>query len=264
MKPQTLRASDGSTLRWIEAGSGEPLALIHGVGMRAEAWGPQMNLPGCVIALDMPGHGGTTALPKGALLLDYVAWAVQVMTALGMAPANVAGHSMGALIALGLAVSHPQQVRRVALLNGVHRRIPDASAAVVARAEAISCGEFDFETPLNRWFQPGEDAIRANVAGWLSGVDHAGYASAYRAFALGDDSYCDDLGRISCPALFLTGADDPNSTAAMARAMAAACGGQAVVLEKHRHMVNLTAPDAVNAALTAWLATPQTQLEKRA
>lgn len=263
MTPQTLRGSDG-TLRWIEAGSGEPVLLIHGVGMRAEAWGPQMALPGRVMALDMPGHGGTSGLPAGASLADYVDWAARSMTALGLVSANVAGHSMGALVALGLAVRHPDKVLRVALLNGVHRRSREARAAVEARARAIAQGAFDLETPLNRWFVPGQDAVRSAVAGWLSTVDRAGYAAAYHAFALGDDIYADALSQIACPALMLTGACDPNSTAEMAHTMAAACGGQTVVIEGHRHMVNLTAPDAVNAALTQWLATPLARLEKRA
>lgn len=263
MTPRTLQASDGTTLRWIEAGSGAPLVLIHGVGMRAEAWGPQMGLPGRVIALDMPGHGGTSALPKGALLPDYVAWAARSMEDLGLTSASVAGHSMGALVALGLAVTHPDKVRRVALLNGVHRRTAEARAAVVARAEAIAAGDFDLETPLNRWFQPGEEDVRAAVAGWLSQVDRAGYAAAYRAFSLGDDIYAGDLARIACPALMLTGAGDANSTAEMAEAMAkAAPMGHSVVIEGHRHMVNLTAPAAVNDALTRWLATKP--MERRA
>lgn len=257
MTPRTLQASDGSVLRWIESGSGAPTLLIHGVGMRAEAWGPQMGLPGRILALDMPGHGGTSRLAPGAELPDYVAWAAGAIEALGLGPVNVAGHSMGALVALGLAVSHPGLVGRVALLNGVHRRTPEARAAVIARAEAIAAGEFDLETPLNRWFQPGEEAARAAVSGWLAGVDRQGYAMAYRAFSRGDATYADQLGRIACPALMLTGADDPNSTAEMARAMAAAAPqGRAVVIEGHRHMVNLTAPAAVNAALADWLASP--------
>jgi pimeloyl-ACP methyl ester carboxylesterase len=43
----------------------------------------------------------------------------------------------------------------------------------------------------------------------------------------------------------------------MSKAMAAAAAcGRAVVIEGHRHMVNLTAPDAVNAALGEWLEIP--------
>lgn len=264
MKRRTLPASD---LSWIEAGEGEPLLLLHGVGMRAEAWGPQIAaIRGHrVIALDMPGHGGTAPLPEGAMLPDYVAWAAGAMDRLGVPGANVAGHSMGSLIALGLAVRHPEKVLRVALLNAVHRRSPEARAAVVARAEAIAAGEFDLDTPLNRWFGPGEEAVRAQVAGWLSGVDRAGYATAYRAFALGDATYADGIARLHCPALFLTGAGDPNSTAAMAHEMAAlAPQGRAVVIEGHRHMVNLTAPELVTRALADWLNTQPHPMEKRA
>ena len=263
--PQTLRLSDGSSLRWIEAGAGDPLLLIHGVGLRAEAWGPQMGLPGRVIAVDMPGHGGTSALPAGAMLPDYVAWAARAMAALGLRRANVAGHSMGALVALGLAATSPARVTRLALLNAVHCRSTEARAAVVARADAIARGDFDLETPLTHWFQPGQEAVRAAVAGWLSAVDRAGYAAAYRAFAVGDATYADALAHLTCPALLLTGAADANSTTEMANAMAKAAPlGHAVVIETHRHMVNLTAPDVVNAALSDWLATPLTLMEKHA
>ena len=60
-------------------------------------------------------------------------------------------------------------------------------------------------------------------------------------------------------ALVLTGDGDANSTPAMTRAMAAmAPHGRAVVIEGHRHMVNLTAPEAVTAELQRWLETEET------
>ena len=58
--------------------------------------------------------------------------------ALGLGPVAVAGHSMGSLITGGLAVDHPDLVSRAAILNGVHRRTPDARAAVLARAAEIA------------------------------------------------------------------------------------------------------------------------------
>ncbi len=63
MTSKTLRLSDGSTVRVLEAGAGEPLLLIHGVGLRAEAWAPQMRLEAHVFAVDMPGHGDSTPCP---------------------------------------------------------------------------------------------------------------------------------------------------------------------------------------------------------
>lgn len=257
MMSQTLRLSDGLQVRALEAGSGEPLLLIHGVGMRAEAWGPQMAALAAshhVIAVDMPGHGESDLLPPGARLPDYVGWAARVIGALGLGPVNLAGHSMGSLIAGGLAVERPALLRRVALLNGVHRRSPEARAAVLARADEIARGESNIEAPLARWFDACDGKVRDQVAGWLRAVDMAGYAAAYRAFAEGDAVYADRLDQIRCPALMLTGDGDANSSPAMARAMAAAAPlGEAVIIAGHRHMVNLTAPEAVNEAMRRWL-----------
>ena len=253
MMSKTLPGSE--TLTWIEAGSGEPLLLLHGVGMCAEAWGPQieaLSQTHRVIALNMPGHG-SSPLPEGSLLPDYIAWAARAIDSLGLAKVSVAGHSMGALIALGLAVELPTKIARVALLNAVYRRDPAARAAVVARANSIAGGDFDLDTPLNRWFDPGDPA-RALVSGWLSQVDRKGYAMAYRAFALGDATHADGLATLQCPALFLTADGDPNSTPAMARQMAEiAPDARVLVIPGHRHMVSLTAPQAVSAALKDWL-----------
>lgn len=267
MMSRTLRLSDGAAVRVIEAGpikagAGAPLLLIHGVGMRAEAWGPQIAALANgfhVIAVDMPGHGESDPLPGDPRLPDYVAWAARVIEALGLGPVSVAGHSMGSLIAGGLAVERPDLVARAALLNGVHRRSETARAAVLARAAEIAAGAGGIEAPLARWFDDSQSALREQVAGWLRSVSPKGYAAAYRAFAEGDGVYADRLGAVRCPLLVLTGDGDANSTPEMTRAMAAmAPQGRAVVIEGHRHMVNLTAPEAVTAELQRWLETEET------
>ncbi|MBY6069154.1 alpha/beta hydrolase [Leisingera aquaemixtae] len=262
MTSTTLQLSEPyGAVTCLRAGRGDPVVLIHGVGMQSAAWGPQieaLSLTHQVIALDMPGHGGSAPLPEGAELPDYVAWLHAVLQALDLGPVSLAGHSMGALIAGGYAVCHPENVARVALLNGVFRRSAGARAAVEARAAEIRAGSFDLETPLARWFgsSPADQQARAQVGEWLSGVNLAGYAAAYSAFARGDSTYADGFGGIRCPLLALTGDGDPNSTPDMAQMMAAAAQqGRAVVIEGHRHMVNLTAPAEVNAALRAWLNT---------
>ncbi|WP_333814921.1 alpha/beta fold hydrolase [Tabrizicola sp.] len=257
MMSRILRLSDGAAVRLLEAGQGAPLLLIHGVGLRAEAWAPQiaaLSDGARVIAVDMPGHGESDALPGRPGLPDYVAWAARVVEGLGLGPVSVAGHSMGALIACGLAIDHPALVRRVALLNGVHRRSPEARAAVLARAEEIAAGKAGIDGPLARWFGPGDEAVRDRVALWLREVPPEGYASAYRAFAEGDTIYAARMAEIRCPLLVLTGENDGNSTPAMTEAMAAMVPrGRAVVIEGHRHMVNQTAPDRVTAELKRWL-----------
>jgi pimeloyl-ACP methyl ester carboxylesterase len=259
MMQRTLRLSDGRAVRVLEAGAGTLVLLLHGVGLRAEAWEPQIAALAAthrVIAADLPGHGDSDGLPHLPALPDYVAWAARLIAALGQ-PVAVAGHSMGALIALGLAVDRPALVQRAALLCPVHRRSPEARTAVLTRAEEIAVGRGGIDGPLSRWFGDETSRLRTKVAGWLRSVPQAGYAAAYRAFATGDAVYADRLGSVTCPLLVLTAEGDANSSPGMTRAMAAmAPRGRAVVIAGHRHLVPLTAPDLVNAALADWLATP--------
>jgi len=244
---------------YVECGSGEPLLLLHGVGMCAQAWQPQLEALSAharVIALDLPGHGATPALSGSSDLRDFVDWFAEVAAELTLERFSLVGHSMGALIASGFAVTYPERLNRLALLNAVYKRDKQARQAVRARAAEMQSGHFDRNAPLERWFAPDEQQSAAYqaVKQFLHTVDKTGYAAAYQAFAEGDALYADDFSNIVCPALFLTGADDQNSTAQMAQQMATATRqGYAQVIEGHRHMVNLTAPEQVNSLLLDWL-----------
>ncbi|OAV49625.1 alpha/beta hydrolase [Rhizobium sp. WYCCWR10014] len=253
------RKATASGTAYHEAGSGEPLVLIHGVGMRLEAWAPQIAFLSAghrVIAVDMPGHGESAKLPAGSRLEEFVAWFGRFLDEMAIDTANVAGHSMGALVSGGAAATFGKRITRVAYLNGVYKRDPEAKAAVLSRAAAIPVSGVDKEGPLARWFGDDTDSVVARelTRKWLNLVDPQGYAVAYAAFAGGDETYADGWKDVSGPALFLTGSDDPNSTPLMATQMAGlAPRGYARIVEGHRHMVNLTAPDIVNSLLAEWL-----------
>ncbi len=254
------RKTTASGAAYFEAGEGENLILIHGVGMRLEAWQPQIEAfsqSHRVIAVDMPGHGGSARLAEGSALEEFVSWFGCFLDDLKITRANVAGHSMGALISGGAAATFGDRVIRVAYLNGVYRRDPEAKAAVLARAASIRTQGVDKQGPLLRWFGDDPKSIHARelTRTWLDMVDPEGYAVAYSAFAGGDETYAGCWPSVTCPALFLTGSDDPNSTPRMAEQMAAITPrGYVRIVDTHRHMVNLTAPETVNALMAEWLA----------
>lgn len=261
MMSKTQQLSNNRIAHYFEQGTGEPLVLIHGVGMQAAAWYPQIEFFSKhyrVISVDMPGHGQSSKLADDATLQDFVEWSIEFITALNVGSVNLAGHSMGSLITTGVSVTRPDLVKRMAVLNGVYKRTPQARNAVIQRAEELKTGHIDVETPLQRWFGDSdiERTASDHVKSWLKNVDLSGYTTAYSAFAHGDQVYADDWSKITCPALVLTGTHDPNSTADMAIEMAnQAQNGTAVVIENERHMVNLTAPDKVNKAMQTWLET---------
>ncbi len=251
---------------FIEKGTGEPVLLIHGVGMNAEVWTPQIEALATthhVIAIDMLGHGASVAPPEDATLDAYVNQARRLLDDLGISSANVVGHSMGGLVAMGLAIAKPQRVKRLAVLNSVFERDAGARAAVEARAAAIE-PDMSFEATLERWFGNETSELRSRVANWLEAMDAGSYAAAYRVFATSDRAFSGKLSHILCPALFATGEHDPNSTPAMAEAMARGTPrGKPAVLPGERHMMPLTAPAKTNDLIRGLLAERLSSFDNR-
>ncbi len=240
-----------------------PVVLIHGVGLSHAAWEPQIAALAArhdVIALDMPGHGGSSQPPEDARLSDYADHVIALLDALGLPAAVVIGHSMGALVALETALAHPSRVLGVAALNAVFCRTDEQRAAVLARAQSLSEAGAGaaHEAAVARWFGtpvPAElEAAAALVTTLLAQGDPVGYARTYALFAASDAAHRDRLAGLAVPALFMTGDGDPNSTPEMSRAMARlAPQGRAEVLPGARHMMNLTHPETVNARLLAFI-----------
>lgn len=259
------RERSGST-SYRQAGSGEAVVLIHGVGLNADAWAPQieeLSKTHRVIAIDMLGHGESEPATGEVTLASYVAQVTSLLDTLGIAAANVVGHSMGGLVALGLALTHPKRTLRLAVLNSVYQRTQEKRAAVQARAKELAAAGTvgNVEEPLERWFGPRgkQPPIAQSVRSWLQVANPKGYATAYGIFASSDEAFAGRLGKLAMPALFATGSEDANSSPEMARAMAHdAPKGKALVIAGERHMMNLTNPAAVNSALRELLreATP--------
>jgi pimeloyl-ACP methyl ester carboxylesterase len=257
------RSGRAAATAYRVAGNGPCVVLIHGVGMQASIWQQQIDVLAKrhrVVAYDMLGHGGSSLPPKDCTLADYADQLLALFDELEIGRAAVIGHSMGALVALEFAVSHPDRVSAVAALNAVFRRSDLEKAAVGQRAAQLDdATAVTFAGPaIARWFGDPVPAALSGVADQarrlLDAVDPEGYRRSYRLFATADAAHKDRLATLSVPALFLTGTDDPNSTPAMSQAMADLVpNGRAEILPGQRHMVSLTDPDAVNRLLLDFL-----------
>jgi len=254
------RSSSAEGIAWHESGRGQSLVLLHGVGLRAEAWGRQIEaLSGhCrVIVPDLPGHGASAAVSQAnPRLSDYTEAVTAFLDQILDAPAIIAGHSMGAMIALDVALRDRGDCAGIAALCGIFRRPPEARAAVAARAAELrsTAGDAVAEAPVARWFGTPVPPVWETAADlcrhWLRDGDRKGYADAYAAFAQADGPCPRSLAQLPVPALFVTGEHDRNSTPAMSRQMAAlAPRAEAVIVADAGHMLPMTHADAVNALL---------------
>jgi len=111
----------GRVLRYVDYGDGPPLLLVHGMGGSWQSW--LANLPSLgewyrVIAVDLPGFGGSEPLPPGAVFNGYADVLEALLDTLGIQSVAVFGHSLGGLVALTLAEKSPDRVRCAVLVSG--------------------------------------------------------------------------------------------------------------------------------------------------
>lgn len=104
------------------SGEGSPLVLLPAGMMTTDlsfaALIPELATRHTVIAVEPQGHGRTADIDRD---ISFGAWAsdvVALLDHLGIDRAHVLGHSMGAGVALELAISHPDRVRSIVPISG--------------------------------------------------------------------------------------------------------------------------------------------------
>ena len=239
------------------------LMFIHGVGMNRHNWLHQQsffsNVSSCGF-LDLPGHGnsglGDQSLSSVADYADLIAKDLSSVSD----ELILIGHSLGSLVSCELAARCNEQVKGLVAVSTVYQRSDQALAAVQARAGSLcqSNDSIEVEPTLERWFGSAEDSNfleqRLLCQQWLESVDQQAYAKAYSAFANTRGADSDTVRQIECPALFLTGSLDSNSTPEMSEQLAnIAQRGQSKTIQGAAHMLQMTHVDEVNQSTHSFI-----------
>lgn len=252
-------ASPGITYHYTETGSGAPLVLLHGFTGSSASWDeivPCLAQRSRVIGIDLPGHGRTPAPrdPARGALSRVAADIAALLRDLGAAPAHLLGYSMGARLALGIAVLHPDVVRSLILESGspglateaerVARRAQDEALAARIEQHGIEAFVNEWEQ-LPLWAsqrQLSPDARQRLRAQRLRNTP-SGLAASLRSMGAGaQPSFWDDLPRLTIPTLAITGALDEKFTA-IARDMCARCPAMThQIIEGTGHAPHLERP----------------------
>jgi pimeloyl-ACP methyl ester carboxylesterase len=141
----------GHRVRYLHAGSGPVLALIHGITSSADTWRPAMaglSRDHTVIAPDLLGHGAS-AKPRGDYSLGAYASGVRdLLATLGHDRVTVVGHSLGGGIAMQFAYQFPERTERLVLVSsgGLGREV-----SMVLRAAALPGAELVLPFLVPSW-----------------------------------------------------------------------------------------------------------------
>lgn len=233
----TRHVVDGVGFEVRRSGSGPTVLFLHGFTGRGADWAPFLPsvraLGRRTVAIDLVGHGRTDAPSDPARhAVERQASAIAtILAGLGAAPATVVGYSMGARVALRLAVADPAIVEAL-VLESPSPGIADATERAARRAAdeelALRLEHDGLEAFLRAWeanpLFAGEhrlsmrrrdrihrDRARNTVAGLAGSLRGAGQGSMAPLH--------DRLSTIRIPTLVVAGALDPVG-AARARAVA--------------------------------------------
>jgi len=270
-----IRAGGVDTF-YLEAGTGTPILLLHGLGGTNVSFLPtlwDLSTDHHVIAPDLPGHGDSGKPIRRYDASFYGDWVVALLNTLGLDRVHLVGNSLGARVALEVAMKAPERVDRLVLLAAapiVHRlrqlvplvRLlrPELAAIPIPmlRAEALFALRGLFAKPSrmpDEWLEAAADEF---VRVFRDPGARVAFFSSLREIYLeephGDLGYWNRLQSVSAPALFVWGDHDPLVPPAHGRAIAAALPhSRSVVLKDCGHVPQYELPEATNRLIRDFL-----------
>jgi pimeloyl-ACP methyl ester carboxylesterase len=110
--------ADGFRIRYLEAGRGEPLVVLHGGGgLRHYTSHDILSTSRRVILLEAPGFGASPANESSRTMADLANTLARAIENLGVTKFDLCGTSFGGKLALLLAVQHPDSLRALVLVG---------------------------------------------------------------------------------------------------------------------------------------------------
>jgi pimeloyl-ACP methyl ester carboxylesterase len=253
----------GVRLSWEGEGSGAEVLLIHGHTLDRRIWedvGGRMRRAGLrTLAYDVRGHGRSSRPDSGYHWSDHAADAAAIMDAAGCPRCSVAGYSIGGGIALELALTMPDRVRRLALLSPV---LPDRpferaffdnlrEVARVVRSQGVRQAMLGpwLESPL--WTGSLEaPGVRARLEEIVAEFPGAEYLAQARDRVDREWTVPERLGELSAPTLVAVGERELPGFRSWASEIASGLpDARLEVLDGLGHLHLLQDPDRVAALL---------------
>ena len=250
---------NGVNIYYEDTGSNLPaVVLSHGFLMDHEMFAPQvaaLKSTHRVITWDERGFGGTLAIDEFTYW-DSAKDVLGLMDFLGIDSAVIGGMSQGGFLSLRVALTAPERVRGLILLN------------TQAGLEEPGSDE-GYMLMHDTWMEHGPEPVQEFIASLILGpgewpewfakwavLNKESFSRAFRCL-LGRDDITSRLGSISCPALIVHGDADAAIPLSKAEVLRDGLGGkvQYVVVPGGPHAANLTHPEPVNAAIAQFLAT---------
>jgi pimeloyl-ACP methyl ester carboxylesterase len=224
-RKKTVSLQNGLKLAYVEMGDpkGRPVVLVHGYTDNARDWlplAPHLAKSMRLIIVDIRGHGASDKPECCYTRVDFAYDLKLLLDRLGIARADIVGHSLGSIVAQTFAELWPERTDKVVLISstGGPRKVPkpgappprpgfDFRSEIVKLKDPIDPNSpfmvawWASPTPVDETFirRQREDAARIPVKVWLAILDQG----------LSGVDLQDTLPKLQAPALLIWGGKDP-------------------------------------------------------
>lgn len=267
----------GNSTFFIEAGDGEPVILLHGLGATNSSMLTtllDLSKDYRVIAPDLPGFGDSDKPVRSYDPEFYARWLLKFLEALGIERAHVVGNSMGGRVAVETALAAPDRVDKIALLapssafikgrqyEQIVRFLRPEMALLplrLPRRTVVGSIKRLFHRPerlADVWYQSAADEF---IRVFSSPRGRIAFFSAARQIYLeqpyGEAGFWDRLPELSRPALFVWGERDWLVPAKFARHVERCLpDASSIVLEDCGHVPQYELPEQTHRLVRDFLA----------
>src|SRR4051794_10351399 len=216
----------GRRVRYCDygAGDGPPVVMIHGLGGSWQDWLeniPRIGKDRRVIALDLPGHGGSEMPVEKISISGFGRCVDSLCGQLGLGEVVLVGNSMGGFTAAEVAVQFPSRAAGLVLvsaagitINSLHGSPILAGARLIAMAFTSAAAQAA-HTVTRRRLRPLMYGSFIRYPGrmpvdLLYEITHSGGGPGWMDSldAITSYDFRDRLTEISCPTLVVWGAED--------------------------------------------------------
>jgi pimeloyl-ACP methyl ester carboxylesterase len=225
--------------------------LLEGMGGDIPGW--RRNIPHLaaecfVVAYDHRGNGRSQAPDRPLTMRDFVEDCLAVMDALGIGRAHVYGQSFGGMVALELALTHPERVRSLVL-----------AATHAGHAHAVpGRGRAPIDRPWLQLYAPAfaeahPEHVEEDLRVGRAQPKHPEGQRRQREAVLAWDAH-DRLPQLTVPTLVLHGSEDQLVDVANARVLAERIpGAELAIIEGAGHVYHSEQPEVADELVLAFI-----------
>ncbi|MPW22224.1 alpha/beta fold hydrolase [Paraburkholderia sp. CNPSo 3157] len=225
MSHSTFCEIPAGRIAYSRRGSGRPLVLLHPIGVDRSWWDEHVEHWAAsydVVAIDIRGHGQSSAVTAPITLADHAADVAAVLRQERLTGATLIGVSMGGMIAQRVAIQFPALVGALILCGTAGGFRDEVRPHILARGDMSRQGSMSevIDETIARWFltdTPRPDLVQ-KCRERLAADDWYSWSANWRAISLLDN--LGELPNVSAPALVVAGGADASIPPAVSQKIA--------------------------------------------